>query len=428
MSPRAGEFIWDAPPAGFLRALRADILYCPFGAVTFHSPGVPTVALIADLLHRDYPTSLTLREHAEREKYIQETVRLATRLQCISRSGLERLAACYEVAPTKVFWTYLPVHRRMDELQTPHEHVLPPPPFFFYPANLWPHKNHELLLRSYAQYRKCACQDAWDLVLTFHEHRREGALRSLAQALGIAPHVSFAGFVANGTLRGLFQTAGALVFPSLHEGFGIPLLEAMHYGVPIITGTDFALGEVAGDACYAVNVRDETSVATALLKVSKDSQLRNDLIKRGRERLQLFDLQVAAKTLLAVFDSLAPGGSKFPRPSRRWSVSGVLTVATPASPRRWQIELLLSPTACAREIAVYLDDVFFGSWARESLEETVFSFYCKPRGRLLQLQPGWNEPSEGSKDSLGIARIMARSDGGERVLLYEKATNQSRAS
>lgn len=303
----ATEFkIVPPPPADFIRTIDADLLYCPFGAATFHVPGIPTIALIVDLLHKDYPFTLTQAEISHRENYIRKTVSIATKIQCISRTGMGRLIEHYHVPRQVLFYTYLPVHVRLDDASdnpsTAGEQVSTRP-FFFYPANLWLHKNHEILLLAFARYRHEAGETAWDLVLTFQEDDRAKYLRSIAQTLGISDHVHFAGFVTERELRRLWQKAGALVFPSLHEGFGIPLLEAMHYGVPIVSGDDFSLKEVAGDACRLVDARKPASLARALLEVSTNGQLRTELVRRGHERLQMFDLKFAARTMLDAFES-----------------------------------------------------------------------------------------------------------------------------
>ncbi len=222
------EFKLIPPPPTLLRIIDVDLLYCPFGMTRFHVPGIPTIALIADVLHRDYPFTLTQPQIADREAYITETIRVATKIQCISRSGIERMAANYpNIDATKLFYTYLPIHLRLGRSSDGAEERTkerPPRPFFFYPANLWVHKNHEILLLAYARYREQAGNAAWDLLLTFEQDVRAADLKSLAVTLGISEYVRFAGFVPEHELRDIWQSAGALVFPSLHEGFGIPWL------------------------------------------------------------------------------------------------------------------------------------------------------------------------------------------------------------
>jgi len=257
------------------------------------------------------------------------------------------------------------------------------------------------------------------LVLTFEEEARAGHLRSLARSLGILEHVHFKGFVAESDLHRLWQSASALVFPSLHEGFGIPLLEAMHYGVPIIAGDDFSLKEVAGDACYLIDPRKPISVAEAMLEITLDTQLRADLVKRGHHRLHLFDLNVAAKSLLEVLYATVRGERGFPRKPSYAHKPPILTAPTPASEDPWQIELQIKPTACVHTLCVYLDDLPFGSFAAK---ERSFSFVCRPDGRMLNLRvmddnnTNTMVPSNGIE--IPVSSISAKDSRGRRISLY----------
>ena len=421
----SSEYKLTPAPPDLVRSLEVDLLYCPFGATTLHVPGVPTIALIADFLHRDYPFTLTNEQIAERETYLQKTVRDATLVQCISRSGMERAAAHYHLPADRLFYTYLPIHKRLAdarsevmEATTP----LPDRPFFFYPANLWLHKNHEVLLVSYSRYRHLAGNEAWDLVLTFHEEPRAAYLRDLAATLGCSDHVHFLGFLSERELHGLWRRAGALVFPSQHEGFGIPLLEAMHYGVPIITGDQFSLKEVAGDACYLIDSRKPVDLSEALRAVSQDKRLRDKLSQRGRERLALFDDKAAARTLAEAFCSVTRKEHDFPRRPRYSAAPPILRAPTPASSERWEIEIRYQNTASARKCSVYLDEKPFAYFAPDSSAEGKFSFVCRPEGRTLALRLAPIIPERGKDINKGrsfITRILANQSNGTRILLYE---------
>jgi glycosyltransferase involved in cell wall biosynthesis len=425
VKPERAEFKLIPPPNELLRKIGVDLLYCPFGMTPFHVPGIPTIALIADVLHRDYPFTLTDQQITERETYIQTTVRVASRIQCISRSGVERLVANYHIDRSKLFYTYLPIHLRMaegrssgnDEIRRPIDR-----PFFFYPANLWVHKNHEILLLSYARYRQQVGEAAWNLVLTFHEEPRAAALKSLAHSLGISKNVHFAGFVDERDLHNIWKHAGALVFPSLHEGFGIPLLEAMHYGVPVITSTEFSLQEVAGDACYPVDPRKPLSVAKALLEISGNTQLRADLVGRGRDRLILFDLKVAARHLLHQFDSLTRKEGGFPRIPDRTGQTTIVSSPTPASQERWEIEITCG-TSSQRKLSIYLDDSPYGTFQRPN-GQNAFSFVCRPNGRILTVRCARSSNSNGAEDSNSaddvVTRIIARDLQDRCIILYKR--------
>jgi glycosyltransferase involved in cell wall biosynthesis len=421
----ASEFKVVPPPPDLLAQIEADLLYCPFGDTRFHVSGLPTIALIADLLHKDYPFTLSAAQIAEREAYIQRTLSAATKIQCISRSGVERLIEHYHLSRDYLFYTYLPIHLRHQDATeegAPRPETTAKRPFFFYPANLWLHKNHEILLVSYAQYWHSDANEPWDLVLTFHEEARAEDLRALARTLGIFDHVRFEGFVSESQLHQIWGEAGALVFPSLHEGFGIPLLEAMHYGVPIITSREFSLHEVAGDACYSIDPRKPGAIAKALLEVSSDSALRATLRRRGRERLQLFDLNVAVTSLWNAFRDVTRNVQEFPRKPRYCRQMPLLTITTPASVERWKIQIDFEAHRFSQKFVVYLDDCPFATISPDAVASGLFSFVCRPNGRLLYLRPApRQETNESASDPISVKRIVATDYNGQRILLHQGA-------
>lgn len=418
------EFSIIPPPSNLLQTLRVDALYCPFGAATFHTEGIPTVALIADLLHRDYPFTLTSEAVAARELYVSNTIRVATQIQCISRSGMERVATHYEVPPSQLFYTYLPIHHRLTasaQTLASRRSEIAHRPFFFYPANLWLHKNHEVLLLSYVRYKEEACEDAWDLVLTFHEDERAQLLRALVDTLGISRSVQLRGFVSEADLHDIWVTAGALVFPSLHEGFGIPLLEAMHYGVPIITGSEFSLGEVAGDACYRVDPRKPASITAALHAVSQNVDLRETLREQGRQRLALFELKAAAQSLTRVFRNVTRHEEDFPRLPTYSLILPALITPTPHSNELWQIELQCEAKHTGK-LTAYLDELPFASFELIPEHNHTFSFSCRPGGRPLAIRAvrrlSDGHVKQDASCALSFTNISAHGPDGQRILLY----------
>ena len=419
-SDEPNEYKLVPAPPQLVQLLDADLLYCPFGATTFHVPGVPTIALIADFLHRDYPFTLSAAQIAERETYIQKTLSDATLVQCISRAGVERAQANYQIASDRLFYTYLPIHARLANLQLADDKAgpasLPNSPFFFYPANLWLHKNHEVLLCGYARYVRLAKGEPWPLVLTFHEDLRAQYLRALARILGIERNVHFMGFLSEQELHQVWRRAGALVFPSLHEGFGIPLLEAMHYRVPIISSDRFSLREVGGDAVYLTDAKKPVSLSDALLAVSTQPELRARLVELGRQRLCLFDINVAARTLLDAFMAATRKADDFPRPPHYENTAELAVAATPASTDPWTIEIQYAAEDTAKCI-VYLNDVPFASFASSTAAAERFSFVCRPDGRTLTVRQGCNTQATGP-GQITIKKVMAKHAPGEEILLY----------
>jgi glycosyltransferase involved in cell wall biosynthesis len=287
---------------GFFGRKRLDLLYAPFGMVGFPDIGVPIVSMVVDLLHRDYPHSLTEEERQFRESYFAKMVLSADRFQVISDYTGERLAHHYQVPFGKVFRTYLPIQ---DRLKPPADASGPVNRFFFYPANFWPHKNHEILLIAYQIYLHRAGPTAWGLVLTGSDDPRRLALEDLAKGLGIERRVLFKGHLPESEFAQLFSAASGLVFPSLHEGFGIPPLEAMRLGVPVLTSDAGSLREVVSQAGLLVDPRKPVLLAAAMEKLASSEELQSELRRRGFERAKCFSLQTEVMRLAENFVATA---------------------------------------------------------------------------------------------------------------------------
>ena len=300
----AGRF---AATEDVARRAQLDVLYAPFGTSRYLDASRPSVSLIVDLLHRDLPAALPIEEVNFRHEWFTRVAAEATYVQCISRHVVSRLGAHYGVHPARCFHTYIPAQNRLlaPTAQTVPPAGTPETPFFFYPANFWPHKNHEALLIAYRQYAQAAGTRAWPLIFTGQPDARMKLLQELRDGLGIRSSVMFLGHVDDAAFAALWSRAGALVFPSLSEGFGIPLLEAMRFGVPILAANTTALPEVAGDACLTVDPTDPRLIADALRRLAIREGLREELVARGRARLGAFSLELEAGRLAHFLESAA---------------------------------------------------------------------------------------------------------------------------
>jgi glycosyltransferase involved in cell wall biosynthesis len=289
------------------RRAQLDALYAPFGFSSLATDDLPTVSFIVDVLHRDLPAALPVEEVNFRHDWFTRVARGTTWFQCNSRYVISRLVEHYGVHPARCFHAYNVVQHR---LPAPDPKLAPPAgmpeePFFFYPANFWPHKNHETLLLAYRLYAHAAGSRAWPLVFTGHPDARMTLLQEMRGGLGIADRVIFLGHVDDAAFSTLWSRAGALVFPSLHEGFGIPLLEAMRFAVPILAANATSLPEVAGEAALLVDPRDPRAIAEALRRIAIREGLREDLVSRGRARLSGFSLELEAGRVAHFLDSAA---------------------------------------------------------------------------------------------------------------------------
>ena len=172
------------------------------------------------------------------------------------------------------------------------------PGFLLAVGTIEPRKNYPRLLAAYRLLKTRGM--APPLVVV---GRVGWAYGSALDELRAEPGVHLLGHVDDATLRGLYQTAAALAFPSVYEGFGLPLLEAMAEGLPAVAGDAGALPELAGDAAVLVDPLDIESIATGLERVLTDSELRARLAEAGRRRAAVFTWDAAAAAALRILDA-----------------------------------------------------------------------------------------------------------------------------
>lgn len=166
-----------------------------------------------------------------------------------------------------------------------------------------PRKNPDGLLRAYA----AAVQQGLDapLVIAGAVTHLGGRLKRLEHELGLGGRTVWLGYVEQAALPALYAAAGVFVLPSWYEGFGMPVLEAMACGCPVVCANTAALPEAAGDAAALVNPADSDTIAAALLMVLRDGDRRAALRAAGFEQVRRFDWGRSAQTLLAALESLA---------------------------------------------------------------------------------------------------------------------------
>lgn len=175
-------------------------------------------------------------------------------------------------------------------------------PFIVFVGGAEPRKNHRVLFEAFAQSPRL--KKNFSLVAVGDESVRGESLHRTADELGLSEVVICPGFLNIADLRVIYSQAEAFVFPSLYEGFGFPLLDAMACGTPIITGDGTALPEVAGDAALFFNSRDSGQLTTLLEQLLNDSHLQFQLRKKGFERVKRYTWERAAKETFAVYQEI----------------------------------------------------------------------------------------------------------------------------
>ena len=175
--------------------------------------------------------------------------------------------------------------------------------FVLYVGNLRSHKNIGRLLEAFSKLPEEIKND-YNLVIVADKMKRYSEILKRPRKLGIEEHVQFVGFVQNDDLSAIYKLATVLVLPSLCEWFGLPIVEAMASGTPVITSNITSMPEIAGDAGLLINPYDSDELKTAIEKVIMDKQLRSKLVIMGKERAKLYSWPDMATKVLDIYKEL----------------------------------------------------------------------------------------------------------------------------
>lgn len=249
-----------------------DVVHYPVTVPIPRVDGAATVVSLNDVQHHELPEFFSTAERRYRRWAYDGAARRADEVLTLSEHARGQIVERLGVPPDHV--TAIPCavdHDRFSPQPGELDSQLDlPERFLLYPANLWPHKNHERLLRAHA----LAGLGDVDLVLTGQTYGRllPGAAHGRVRHLG---HVPFE------RLPALYRRATAMVFPSLFEGFGMPLVEAMASGCPVAASASGAIAETCGDAALLFDPEDEEAIAGAMRRIVEDEELRARLRADG---------------------------------------------------------------------------------------------------------------------------------------------------
>ncbi len=270
---------------------------------------IPSVFVPYDLQHLHLPNLFTPRERLKRERLYRTFCDQAQLVVALSEWGGQDLITHYQLPAEKV--VVVPLGSVLDAYPPPQASDLLvirkkyslPDRFLFYPAYSWPHKNHKRLLDALALLRDRASLSV-PVVFSGGQGVFFKALRQHVQKLQLGDQVRFVGFVSPTELVGLYRLCSGLIFPSLFEGWGLPILEAFASGVPVACSNVTSLPEVAGDAALMFDPYDVEQIAAAVARLWQDANLRSTLIARGTQRARAFSWQKTARLFRAHYRRL----------------------------------------------------------------------------------------------------------------------------
>lgn len=315
---------WSIPDqAPLVRRLGGSVLFCPFTAPFFASTEIPTVSVIYDLQYADYPQYFEEQNRSQRQQNFTEACRRADRLVCISDFVRRRVLEESGLPPERVTTVRIQLAHR---LPVPAPEVSMPvlarlrltsERYFLYPANFWKHKNHEMLFVAMrlltTRLRHCNLK----LVCTGSPGERRDFLQSAAERMGLRDRVILPGYLSEVDFSVLMHGCLALIYPSLYEGFGMPVIEAQAIGKPVLCSNLTSLPEVAGEAALMFDPRLPEFIVAAMQRIESDLMIRHSLICNGFENAKRFmDADAMAGQYLRTLGEVVQGASSTRRQLR----------------------------------------------------------------------------------------------------------------
>jgi glycosyltransferase involved in cell wall biosynthesis len=295
-----------------LRRERPDVYHAPHyvlpAAVRCRS-----VVTIHDCIHLMFPQYLPNRAaYAYARASMWASARRSNRILTVSEASKRDILDLFNVKPDKIVVVYNAIDehfsatpsdehvaRIRERYQLDHKFVL-------YVGNIKPHKNLVRLIEAFSQLRRT--HDDLKLLIIGDEISKLPALRRAVHRHKLHKYVRFLGYLKDDTLAVLYRLASVFVFPSLYEGFGLPALEAMASGTPVVTSNVSSLPEVTGDAAVLVDPYDVESIGNGMRRILDDPRFAEELRRKGLQRAREFSWERSVEKTQRVYREVAADG------------------------------------------------------------------------------------------------------------------------
>lgn len=269
------------------------------------------VTTIHDVVWLRYPETMDEKNYKRITQNIQYSINRADCIVAVSESTKQDLIALLQVPAEKIVIASPGVdmvrfqHQYPDEqLQHVRQRYHLPKRYILYMGTLEPRKNIERLVQAFAQLQQQDDLQSYKLVLAGKKGWQYETIFTQIQQLGIEDAVICTDYVEEEDKAAIYQMADLFVFPSLYEGFGMPILEAMAAGVPVITSNVSSMPEVAGDAALLIAPDSVEQIASAMQRLLTDEALRKRCVQRGYERCKVFTWERSADILVQMYQQM----------------------------------------------------------------------------------------------------------------------------
>lgn len=283
---------------------KLDVFFSPTHYLPAYVP-CPSVISILDVSYLHFPKLFNKKDLYQLKLWGKYSIKKASKIITISNSSKNDIIKAYGVEPKKIVVIYpgtkkLPSINHVLSMQDLKNKFDISKPYILFVGTLQPRKNIVKLVEAFSNLKN---KDL-ELVIVGKKGWQYEEILESPKKYGIEKRVLFLDTVSDEELPSLYKNALCFVLPSLYEGFGLPILEAMQYGCPVITSNVSSLPEAGGDAALYFNPNDSSDIAEKIEKVISDSSLREEMIKKGHEQVKKFSWEKTARETLGVLEGL----------------------------------------------------------------------------------------------------------------------------
>jgi glycosyltransferase involved in cell wall biosynthesis len=308
--PLLWKYWYDVKVPLALRRIGADLFVSPDGYCSL-TTRVPQCLVVHDLGFLHQPATYRTTHLAYYNRYVPRFVQKASAIATVSEFSKKDIIDQYTVPAGKIDVVYNAVRDAFrplafEERQRVKEQYTGGREYFIYAGAIHPRKNLINLLKAFSLFKKRQ-RNTWKLVLAGRLAWKNDEFLALMKTYKYRNDVVLTGYVPEEQLVRLIGSAYALVYPSLFEGFGVPVLEAMKCGVPPLTSAGTAMEEIGGEAALYFDPHDPADIAEKLMLIYKDENLRSQIIGKGREQAARYSWDRTAELMWeAMMKALTP--------------------------------------------------------------------------------------------------------------------------
>lgn len=289
----------------YLHKPRPDVFFTPTHYAPRFSP-IPTAISIMDLSYIHFPQLFRKQDLYQLKNWTAYSVKKASRIFTISKASKDDIIAIYGVPEKRVVVTYPGIKMKKTNSKNDKSSFKKyniEGKYVLFVGTLQPRKNIQVLIEAFSRLT----QKDVTLVIVGKRGWLYEDILSAPKDFGIEQRVKFLDFVSDEDLPSLYANAECFVLPSLYEGFGLPVLEAMQYGCPVIVSKVSSLPEVGGDAALYVDPKDVDDIKEKITTLLEDEKLRKELVKKGYKQVKKFSWEKTARETLKALEEVAGG-------------------------------------------------------------------------------------------------------------------------